>query len=182
VLKKFMLGTRLKEILKAEGISAYRLSKDLNIDQGQLSRYFNGKGSISIKKFERIIERLGYEITFNKKAIREEEEGVKAKAPAPKRIPMYRDHRDILRCSNCNTTFDRSSFGVRLTSERLPGIECPYCFKKGYVVVERRPTASEINVKKKKQVSRDKRERKTMELPFKDLTDKEEMKKLGDEV
>jgi transcriptional regulator with XRE-family HTH domain len=180
VLEKVMLGARLKGILKAEDISAYRLSKDLNIDQGQLSRYFNAKGSISIKKFERILDHLGYEITL-KKAIIGEEERVKGKAPAPKRIPMYRDYRDILRCSKCNTTFPHSGLGVGLTSERLPGIECPYCFKKGYVVVERPPTASEINVKKKRQVSRDKRERKTMELPFKDLTDKEEMKKLGDE-
>ena len=174
----FMLGPRIKEILKAEGKSTYRLSKDLHIDQAQLSRFFNGKGGISIKKIERILDFLGYEITFNK-AVRGEEKKVKGKAPAPKRMPMGTDWRYLLKCLECNTSFDHSTeFGESLTNERLRDIECPFCFETGHAVVERPPTAFRIDTEKKRQVSQDKRKRKTKELPFKDFADREEIRKL----
>jgi transcriptional regulator with XRE-family HTH domain len=44
---KSMVGNRLREVLKREGVSAYRLWKDLQIDRGQLSRFFHGKPSPS---------------------------------------------------------------------------------------------------------------------------------------
>lgn len=61
-----MLRSRLKKTLKDRGITAYRLGKDLNINRGQLSRFFNREGSISLKKLEQIAHYLGYEITMGK--------------------------------------------------------------------------------------------------------------------
>ncbi len=62
-----MMGNRLRRILKREGVSAYRLHKDLEIDQGQLSRFFAGKQSISLKMLERIADYLGYELDLVKR-------------------------------------------------------------------------------------------------------------------
>lgn len=61
-----MLRSRLKKILKERGITAYRLAKDLDIDRGQLSRFLNRKGSLSLKKLVQIAHYLGYEITMGK--------------------------------------------------------------------------------------------------------------------
>lgn len=133
-----MLSSRLKEILKAEGKTNYRLSRDLNIDQAQLSRFFNGKGSISLRKLQLILDYLGYNITLNK-GMQREVKKVKKKTPVKKSVPKGRDYRYILRCSKCNTSFERSGFGEPLTNESLQQIACPYCFKKGYAVVERIP-------------------------------------------
>jgi len=52
----------LKEILKKEGKSNYYLSKELGINQGQLSSFLKGKKGISLKRLEQIIDHLGYEI------------------------------------------------------------------------------------------------------------------------
>ena len=170
-----MLSHRLKEVLKAEGKTNYRLSKVLDIDQAQLSRFFNGKGGISLKNLERILDYLGYEITLNK-AMRREEEKVKSKTPEQIGIAKKGDYRYILRCWKCNTSFDRPEFTKKLTNEELQQIECKFCFKKGYVEVEQLPIMYKINTEKKRQVSRDKIKRKMMELPFKDRTDKEREK------
>ena len=62
-----MVGNRLKEVLKREGVTAYQIFRDLGIDQGQLSRFFKGKQGVAIKKLERIADYLGYEIRFVKK-------------------------------------------------------------------------------------------------------------------
>ena len=60
------MGNRLREILNRERVSAYRLWKELHIDQGQLSRFFQGKQNISLDKLEQIAEHLGYDIQFVK--------------------------------------------------------------------------------------------------------------------
>ena len=62
-----MVGNRLREILKRERVSAYRLWKDLGIDQGEISRFFSGKQNISLPKLEKIADYLGYEIEFVKR-------------------------------------------------------------------------------------------------------------------
>jgi transcriptional regulator with XRE-family HTH domain len=64
---KSMVGNRLREVLKREGVSAYRLWKDLQIDRGQLSRFFHGKQNISLTKLEQIADYLGYDIEFVKR-------------------------------------------------------------------------------------------------------------------
>jgi transcriptional regulator with XRE-family HTH domain len=62
-----MVGNRLREVLKREGVSAYRLWKDLGIDKGELSRFFHGKQNISLPKLEQIVDYLGYDIEFVKR-------------------------------------------------------------------------------------------------------------------
>ncbi len=55
---------RIKSVLKNKGISQYRLAKDLEINQGQLSRFLNHNDQLSIKNLQRIFDYLG--INFNK--------------------------------------------------------------------------------------------------------------------
>jgi transcriptional regulator with XRE-family HTH domain len=61
-----MVGNRLREVLKREGVSGYRLLKGLGIDQGELSRYFHGKQGISLAKLGQIADYLGYDTMFAK--------------------------------------------------------------------------------------------------------------------
>lgn len=163
-----MLSLLLKDVLKAEGKTNYRLSKDLNIDQAQLSRFFRGKGSISLKNLERILNYLGYDITLNK-AMRREEEKVKSKTPAQKDT----NYQYSLRCSKCGESYPYSIYGKTLTNEMLQKFVCPFCSERGHVVVERPPTTFKINTEKKRQAREAKMKRKMMELPFKDPLDKE---------
>ena len=60
------MGNRLKDVLKREKVSAYRLHKDLGMDKGYLSRVLNEKQDISLKKLEMIADYLGYDIDFVK--------------------------------------------------------------------------------------------------------------------
>jgi transcriptional regulator with XRE-family HTH domain len=62
-----MMGNRLKEVLKREGVTAYRLWKDLGIDQGQLSKFFNGKVNISLELLEQIAAYLNYDVVLVKR-------------------------------------------------------------------------------------------------------------------
>ena len=61
------MGNRLREILRREKVSRYRLWKDLGMDQGEMSRFFHGKQYISLPKLEQIAEYLGYDIQFVKR-------------------------------------------------------------------------------------------------------------------
>lgn len=65
-----MLGKRLKDILNREGITAYRLCKDLGLDQGQVSRFLNGKQNLALDKVERVVEYLGYDLELVKRPSR----------------------------------------------------------------------------------------------------------------
>ena len=67
VYDSIMVGNRLRDILKEEEVTAYRLWKDLGIDQGQLSRFFKGVNNISLDKLEQIADYLGYDILFVKR-------------------------------------------------------------------------------------------------------------------
>jgi len=62
-----MMGNRLKDIMEREKISAYRLSKDLELDKGHLSRFLNGKAEYSVKKLTIIADYLGYDIELIKR-------------------------------------------------------------------------------------------------------------------
>ena len=64
---RFMMGNRLKEVLKREKVTAYRLWKDLGIDQGQLSKFFSGKVNISLEMLEQIAGHLGYDLVLVKR-------------------------------------------------------------------------------------------------------------------
>jgi transcriptional regulator with XRE-family HTH domain len=62
-----MMGSRLREILNREKVTAYRLCKDLGIDKSQFSRLVHGKQGISLNKLEQIADYLGYDIEFVKR-------------------------------------------------------------------------------------------------------------------
>ena len=62
-----MMGNRLKNIIEREKISAYRISKDLGLDKGHLSRVLNGKAQYSLEKLTVIADYLGYDIEFVKR-------------------------------------------------------------------------------------------------------------------
>lgn len=61
------MGNRLKEVLKREGVTAYRLWKDLGIDQGEMSRFFHGKQNISLEMLEQIAGHLRYDLVLVKR-------------------------------------------------------------------------------------------------------------------
>jgi transcriptional regulator with XRE-family HTH domain len=62
-----MMGNRLREVLKREGVTAYRLWRELDVDQGELSRFFKGKQNISLGMLERIADYLGYDLVLVKR-------------------------------------------------------------------------------------------------------------------
>jgi len=61
------MGNCLREVLKREKVTAYRLWMDLKIDQGQLSRFFKGKGNLSLKILEKIADYLSYDLVLVKR-------------------------------------------------------------------------------------------------------------------
>jgi len=61
------MGNRLKDIIEREKISAYRISKDLGLDKGHLSKVLNGKAEYSIERLTMIADYLGYDIEFVKR-------------------------------------------------------------------------------------------------------------------
>ncbi|MBU2054462.1 MAG: helix-turn-helix domain-containing protein [Proteobacteria bacterium] len=62
-----MMGNRLKDILTREGVSAYRVCKDLGLDKGQMSRFLNEKSNLTLAKIERIADYLGYDLQLVKR-------------------------------------------------------------------------------------------------------------------
>jgi hypothetical protein len=50
-----------------EGVTAYRLRKNLGIDQGQLSKFFTGKVNILLELLEWIASSLGYDLVLVKR-------------------------------------------------------------------------------------------------------------------
>ena len=62
-----MMGNRLKNIMNREKVTAYRLCKDLKIDQGHLSRFLHENAGVSLEKLEQIADYLGYDIDFVKR-------------------------------------------------------------------------------------------------------------------
>ena len=62
-----MMGNRLREVLKREEVTAYQLWRELDIDQGELSRFFKGKQNISLEMLERIADHLGYDLVLVKR-------------------------------------------------------------------------------------------------------------------
>jgi transcriptional regulator with XRE-family HTH domain len=48
--------------------TTYRICKDLDIEQAQMSRFLHGKGSISLKKLEQVADYLGYDLEMVKRS------------------------------------------------------------------------------------------------------------------
>jgi len=62
-----MMGNRLKNIMEREKVTAYRLCKDLGIDQGNFSKFLHKNGSLSLKRFLQVIGYLGYDVKIVKR-------------------------------------------------------------------------------------------------------------------
>ena len=60
------IGSELKAFLDKEKMTAYRLSLDLGLTQGYLSRLFKDRFNPSYGLVKKIAETLGYEIRFVK--------------------------------------------------------------------------------------------------------------------
>lgn len=52
----------IKKVMKEKDISNYRMSKEIDISESMLSRWFNGKTNITDVKLYEIAEYLGIEI------------------------------------------------------------------------------------------------------------------------
>lgn len=61
------VGLKLKQILRKEKISAYRLGQKLDIDQAYLSKIINGKIQPTFAWMKKVLRYLGYSIEFKKK-------------------------------------------------------------------------------------------------------------------
>lgn len=53
---------QINEILKSKNITKYRLSKDTEIDESQLNKFFNYKTNLSLKNIVKILDYLEYDI------------------------------------------------------------------------------------------------------------------------
>ncbi len=63
-----MMGNRLKHIMTREKVTAYRICKDLGLNQGHFSRFIKGEASFSLEKLERIADYLGYDLEMVKRS------------------------------------------------------------------------------------------------------------------
>ena len=62
-----MMGNRLKHIMQREKVTAYRICKDLGINQGHFSRFISGEASFSLEKLQKIADYLGYDLELVKR-------------------------------------------------------------------------------------------------------------------
>ena len=60
------IGGQIKELLAKERVTAYRLCKDLGLDQGYLSRVLNNDVNPSYEFTKQMLNYLGYDIRFVK--------------------------------------------------------------------------------------------------------------------
>ena len=60
------IGSQLKVIMKREGVSGYRLSKETGINASLISEIIRDKAMPTTKTLKRILDVLGYEIRFVK--------------------------------------------------------------------------------------------------------------------
>jgi len=61
------VGNRLKQLLERERTTAYRVCKDLGLDEGQLSRFLRKGTAMSVGRIEQIADYLGYDVEFVKR-------------------------------------------------------------------------------------------------------------------
>ena len=62
-----MMGNRLKDIMKREKVTAYRICKDLGLDQSHFGKFLKGEAEFSLGKLEKIARYLGYRVEFVKR-------------------------------------------------------------------------------------------------------------------
>ncbi len=74
--EKMTIGTELKTIMEREKITGYRLSKKTGIGQSYISKILHNRMNLSYLTLKRILDELGYRISFEKISKRK---GVKRK-------------------------------------------------------------------------------------------------------
>ncbi len=62
-----MLTKKIRDVMKEAGVSAAQLSRKSGINEGLLSRYFNGKSELSVRSLTLLLDALGYELTIRKR-------------------------------------------------------------------------------------------------------------------
>lgn len=60
------METELRAIMKKEGITGYRISKETGIGQSYISRILHNKANPNCLTLNRILDVLGYQISFKK--------------------------------------------------------------------------------------------------------------------
>lgn len=58
---------KIRELIQTSEKTRYAISKELGIDQAQLSRIMHGKGGLSYDALEKLINYLGFEIEIKPK-------------------------------------------------------------------------------------------------------------------
>ena len=61
------LAEEIKVVMSEKGITPYEVSRGAGVCQSLMSKYFNGKGTMSIKTISAMLDYLGYELTIKKK-------------------------------------------------------------------------------------------------------------------
>jgi hypothetical protein len=64
---KMSVADEIKAIMDEKGVTAYKVNKDVGIDQGALSRFFAGARGLSAKNLAALLDYLGYELGVRKK-------------------------------------------------------------------------------------------------------------------
>ncbi len=77
------IGGQIKELLTKKGITAYRLCKDLGLDQAYLSRVLSNQVNPSYEFTKRMLNYLGYDIHFVK--IKSQKKGGEKSKPKTRR-------------------------------------------------------------------------------------------------
>ena len=66
--REMNIGSEIKAIMVRENISGYRLSKETGIDETYISKILHDRINPSYLTLKRILDVLGYRITFEKTA------------------------------------------------------------------------------------------------------------------
>ena len=64
--REMNIGSEIKAIMVRENISGYRLSKETGIDETYISKILHDRTNPSYLTLKRILDVLGYRITFEK--------------------------------------------------------------------------------------------------------------------
>ena len=64
--REISIGSEIKAMMVKENISGYRLSKETGIDETYISKILHGRINASYLTLKRILDVLGYRITFEK--------------------------------------------------------------------------------------------------------------------
>ena len=77
------IGEQIRELLTKNGKTAYRMGKDLTLDQGYISRVLTNRVNPSYEFTKRMLNYLGYDIRFIK--IKSQKKGGKKTKPKARR-------------------------------------------------------------------------------------------------